>query len=157
MEFEKFVLEDISLIRWAWNIFWESRREFRYLRTAMYSCYILHIDTVPWYNGVNTSLFSTVQVDRHLRKLDQELAKFKMELEADNAGITEILEQSKWWCMRSQTTGVLLAPQSLKILQVYVMRKMMISTEAVWLKVSLFLYTRLVDYVYVMVRLLKGT
>ena len=35
------------------------------------------------------------KVDRHLRKLDQELAKFKMELEADNAGITEILEQSK--------------------------------------------------------------
>ncbi|XP_028398090.1 inhibitor of growth protein 4-like [Dendronephthya gigantea] len=32
-------------------------------------------------------------VDRHLRKLDQELSKFKMELEADNAGITEILEQ----------------------------------------------------------------
>lgn len=35
------------------------------------------------------------QVDRHLRKLDQELAKFKMELEADNAGITEILERRK--------------------------------------------------------------
>lgn len=34
-----------------------------------------------------------LQVDRHLRKLDQELAKFKMELEADNAGITEILER----------------------------------------------------------------
>ena len=34
-------------------------------------------------------------MDRHLRKLDQELAKFKMELEADNAGITEMLEQSK--------------------------------------------------------------
>ncbi|KAG8439820.1 hypothetical protein GDO86_005837 [Hymenochirus boettgeri] len=32
-------------------------------------------------------------VDRHLRKLDQELGKFKMELEADNAGITEILER----------------------------------------------------------------
>lgn len=32
-------------------------------------------------------------VDRHLRKLDQELSKFKMELEADNGGITEILEQ----------------------------------------------------------------
>lgn len=32
-------------------------------------------------------------MDRHLRKLDQELAKFKMELEADNAGITEILER----------------------------------------------------------------
>ena len=35
-------------------------------------------------------------VDRHLRKLDQELAKFKMELEADNAGITEVLEKSKY-------------------------------------------------------------
>lgn len=33
-------------------------------------------------------------VDRYLRKLDQELHKFKMELEADNAGITEILEKS---------------------------------------------------------------
>ncbi|XP_013400628.1 inhibitor of growth protein 3 [Lingula anatina] len=32
-------------------------------------------------------------VDRHLRKLDLELQKFKMELEADNAGITEILEK----------------------------------------------------------------
>ena len=38
---------------------------------------------------------SSEQVDKHLRKLDQELTKFKMELEADNAGITEILEQSK--------------------------------------------------------------
>ncbi|KAG8005402.1 Inhibitor of growth protein 3 [Nibea albiflora] len=35
------------------------------------------------------------KVDRHLRKLDQELAKFKMELEADNAGITEILERQR--------------------------------------------------------------
>jgi len=34
------------------------------------------------------------QVERHLRKLDQEVAKFKMELEADNAGITEVLERS---------------------------------------------------------------
>lgn len=31
-----------------------------------------------------------------MRKLDQELAKFKMELEADNAGITEILERREW-------------------------------------------------------------
>lgn len=31
-----------------------------------------------------------------MRKLDQELAKFKMELEADNAGITEILERRKY-------------------------------------------------------------
>lgn len=35
-----------------------------------------------------------MQVDRYLRRLDQELQKFKMELEADNAGITEILEKS---------------------------------------------------------------
>ncbi|PVD24325.1 hypothetical protein C0Q70_14805 [Pomacea canaliculata] len=32
-------------------------------------------------------------VDRHSRRLDQELSKFKMELEADNAGITEMLEK----------------------------------------------------------------
>ena len=32
-------------------------------------------------------------VDRHLRRLDQELHKFKMELEADHAGITELLER----------------------------------------------------------------
>ncbi|OQR70600.1 inhibitor of growth protein 3-like [Tropilaelaps mercedesae] len=32
-------------------------------------------------------------VERYLRKLDQELQKFKVELEADNAGITEILEK----------------------------------------------------------------
>lgn len=39
-------------------------------------------------------------MDRHLRKLDQELAKFKMELEADNAGITEVLER------RESVTGL---------------------------------------------------
>lgn len=32
-------------------------------------------------------------VERYLRKLDQELHKFKMELEADHRGITEILEK----------------------------------------------------------------
>ncbi|XP_072181864.1 inhibitor of growth protein 3-like [Diadema setosum] len=32
-------------------------------------------------------------VDRYLRKLDQEVSRFKMELEADHAGITEILER----------------------------------------------------------------
>ncbi|KAF4517739.1 hypothetical protein B566_EDAN002944 [Ephemera danica] len=32
-------------------------------------------------------------VDRYLRRLDQELHKFKMELEADNKGITELLEK----------------------------------------------------------------
>lgn len=35
-------------------------------------------------------------VERYLRKLDQELQKFKIELEADNAGITEILEKRKY-------------------------------------------------------------
>lgn len=43
---------------------------------------------------INSFIF--YQVDRHLRKLDQELAKFKMELEADNAGITEILERREF-------------------------------------------------------------
>lgn len=42
------------------------------------------------------NIFMLYQVDRHLRKLDQELAKFKMELEADNAGITEILERREF-------------------------------------------------------------
>ena len=37
------------------------------------------------------------QVDRYTRRLDQELSKFKMELEADNAGITEMLEKSKYF------------------------------------------------------------
>lgn len=32
-------------------------------------------------------------VERYLRRLDQELHKFKMELEADNKGITEVLEK----------------------------------------------------------------
>ena len=32
-------------------------------------------------------------MDRYLRKLDLELHKFKLELEADNRGITEILEK----------------------------------------------------------------
>ena len=40
-----------------------------------------------------TGAIAVWQVERHLRKLDQEVAKFKMELEADNAGITEVLEK----------------------------------------------------------------
>lgn len=35
-------------------------------------------------------------VYRYVRKLDQELHKFKMELEADHIGITEILEKRKY-------------------------------------------------------------
>ncbi|EEC07288.1 ing3, putative [Ixodes scapularis] len=42
-------------------------------------------------------------VDRYLRRLDQELQKFKMELEADNAGITEILERRKQLFVSSNT------------------------------------------------------
>lgn len=30
-----------------------------------------------------------------MRRLDQDILKFKMELEADNCGITEIIEKSK--------------------------------------------------------------
>lgn len=35
------------------------------------------------------------QLDRHMRRLDQDLNRFTIELEADTAGITEILEQSE--------------------------------------------------------------
>ena len=55
-----------------------------------------------WGLCLKSCFLSFCKVDRHLRKLDQELAKFKMELEADNAGITEVLEKSKgsiqWRC-----------------------------------------------------------
>lgn len=33
-------------------------------------------------------------VERYLKRLDSELQKFKIELEVDNSGITEILEKS---------------------------------------------------------------
>ena len=35
------------------------------------------------------------QLDRHMRRLEHDLNRFTIELEADTAGITEILEQSK--------------------------------------------------------------
>lgn len=35
------------------------------------------------------------QMTRYLRRLDLELHKFKMELEADNSGITGLIEKSK--------------------------------------------------------------
>ncbi|XP_064604419.1 inhibitor of growth protein 3-like [Liolophura sinensis] len=44
-------------------------------------------------------------VERHLRKLDQELSKFKMELEADNAGITEVLEKRSLELDKPSTVG----------------------------------------------------
>lgn len=36
-------------------------------------------------------------VEKYLRRLDTELHKFKHELEADNAGITQLLEQSLYF------------------------------------------------------------
>lgn len=42
------------------------------------------------------SRFVHFQMQRHMRKLDAELNKFKWELEADNPGITEVLEQSTY-------------------------------------------------------------
>ncbi|XP_066992429.1 inhibitor of growth protein 3 [Anabrus simplex] len=44
-------------------------------------------------------------VDRYLRRLDQELHKFKMELEADNAGITEVLEKRSLELDQPQTNS----------------------------------------------------
>ena len=38
---------------------------------------------------------TSFQLDRHMRRLDQDLNRFTIELEADTAGITEILEQSE--------------------------------------------------------------
>ena len=85
-----------------------------------------------------------------------------MELEADNAGITEILEQSKSWCMRSQTTGV---PEHLitasSITQnssgLCYAKNDDLNWSSVTKSVMAFVYIRLVEYVYVMVTLLKGT
>lgn len=37
----------------------------------------------------------TDSMGKYMRRLDQDLLKFKMELEADNCGITEIIERSK--------------------------------------------------------------
>lgn len=54
---------------------------------------------------VNLSLAHLVfkkQLERHMRRLDQDLNRFTIELEADTAGITELLEQSMLqncgWC-----------------------------------------------------------
>lgn len=41
-------------------------------------------------------------VNRYLRRLDQETQKFKLELEADDSGITEILEKSMYIPCNSQ-------------------------------------------------------
>lgn len=66
--------------------------EGKYLATLLILCLLFVFQN--WI--LFTVALSQKQVDRHLRKLDQELAKFKMELEADNAGITEILERRKY-------------------------------------------------------------
>lgn len=60
-------------------------------------CFEISVGTLYNVLGLNMkkslAFFTPVQVDRYLRRLDQELQKFKMELEADNAGITEVLEK----------------------------------------------------------------
>jgi hypothetical protein len=38
-------------------------------------------------------MFFKLKIEKYLKKLDQELQKFKLELEADHAGITSKLEQ----------------------------------------------------------------
>ncbi len=58
-----------DLVRWRWNENFQENKHF-------------------W-----RSSFS-LQLDRHLRRVDQDLSRFTIELEADTAGITEILEQS---------------------------------------------------------------
>jgi len=50
-------------------------------------------------------------VDRYVRRLDQELQKYKMELEADNAGITDQLEQK---CLKEMNSHPQLALNSHK-------------------------------------------
>lgn len=47
-------------------------------------------------------------VARYLRRLDQETHKFKLELEADNIGITEILEKSKFLMKQSLVITMIL-------------------------------------------------
>lgn len=42
-------------------------------------------------------------VERYLKRLDSELQKFKIELEVDNSGITEILERSMLKLSRPNT------------------------------------------------------
>lgn len=42
-------------------------------------------------------------MSKYLRRLDHELHKFKMELEADNSGITGLIEKSKvYFCKKLQ-------------------------------------------------------
>lgn len=48
-------------------------------------------------------------VDRYLRRLDTELHKFKCELEADNKGITEVLEKRS---LELDTPGASTQPSS---------------------------------------------
>ena len=43
-------------------------------------------------------MIMSLQLERHLRRVDQDLSRFTIELEADTAGITETLEQSKCLC-----------------------------------------------------------
>ncbi|XP_047122695.1 inhibitor of growth protein 3 isoform X1 [Hydra vulgaris] len=57
----------------------------------IHNCYKQALDDADEKVSMASQIYDLV--DRHLRKLDQELGRFKMELEADCSGITEILEK----------------------------------------------------------------
>lgn len=50
-------------------------------------------------------------VDKYLRRLDSELHKFKCELEADNKGITEVLEKRSLELDTPNSTGSISSSQ----------------------------------------------
>jgi len=58
---------------------------------SIHSAYKLALDDADEKVSMASQIYDLVE--RHLRKLDQELSRFKMELEADCSGITEILER----------------------------------------------------------------
>jgi len=58
---------------------------------SIHKCYDQALDNAEEKVSMANQIYDLVE--RHLRKLDQELTRFKMELEADCSGITEILER----------------------------------------------------------------
>lgn len=55
-------------------------------------CHVLHVIELFLFK-VHLASQMYESVDKYLRRLDSELHKFKCELEADNKGITEVLEK----------------------------------------------------------------
>ena len=60
-----------------------------YLVYMLYSFSFLYATHFCWI------FYCVLQLERHMRRLEHDLNRFTIELEADTAGITEILEQSK--------------------------------------------------------------